>query len=83
MSRYVPLPAPAKWVRGLAPERSCPRALDGTWFTVSMSSRVVSLSILLQPQSEPQAEPAVIAMATGSRAGKWAEWVDSKGPDQL
>lgn len=64
MSRYIPLPAPAKWVRGLAPERSCPRALDGTWFMVSMSSRVVSLSSLLRPQSEPQPEPAVITVAT-------------------
>lgn len=70
MSRYVPLPAPAKWVRGLAPEHSCPRALDGTWFMVSMSSPVVSLSTLLRPESEPQPEPAVITMATGSRGGE-------------
>ncbi|XP_036270526.1 uncharacterized protein LOC123650998 isoform X3 [Pipistrellus kuhlii] len=64
MSRYVPLPAPGKWVSGLAPGHSCPRALDGPWFMVSVSSPVVSLSSLLRPQSEPQPEPAVITEAT-------------------
>lgn len=82
MSRYVPLPAPAKWVSGLTPGHSCPRALDGPWFMVSVSSPVVSLSCLLRPQSEPQPEPAVITAATGSgrvwatRGSEGASWVD-------
>ncbi|DAA16673.1 tapasin precursor [Bos taurus] len=64
MSLYVPLPASAKWLSGLTPEQSCPRALDGTWLMVSMSSPFLSLSSLLRPQSEPQPEPALITMAT-------------------
>uniref|UniRef100_A0A452E2J8 Tapasin n=1 Tax=Capra hircus TaxID=9925 RepID=A0A452E2J8_CAPHI len=64
MSLYVPLPASAKWLSDLTPEQSCPRALDGTWLMVSMSSPFLSLSSLLRPQSEPQPEPALITMAT-------------------
>uniref|UniRef100_G3U7L8 Tapasin n=1 Tax=Loxodonta africana TaxID=9785 RepID=G3U7L8_LOXAF len=64
MSSYVPLPASANWARGLTPEHSCPRALDGTWFMVSMSSQVLSLSSLLQPQPESQQEPVLITKAT-------------------
>ncbi|KAM6185080.1 tapasin [Rhynchocyon petersi] len=64
MSRYVPLPTSAYWAKGLTPEHSCPRALDGSWFMVSMSSSVLSLSILLQPQSESPQEPVLITMAT-------------------
>ncbi|KAB0354899.1 hypothetical protein FD755_022358 [Muntiacus reevesi] len=64
MSFYVPLPASAKWLSGLTPEQSCPRALDGSWLMVSMSSPFLSFSSLLRPQSEPQPEPAVITMAT-------------------
>ncbi|KAM5287115.1 tapasin [Hipposideros larvatus] len=64
MSRYVPLPASANWANGLTPEKSCPRSLDGTWFMVSMSSPVLSVSSLLRLQSEPQPEPALITMAT-------------------
>ncbi|XP_017514399.1 tapasin [Manis javanica] len=64
MSHYVPLPASANWASGLTPEQSCPRALDGTWFMVSMSSPVLSLSSLLQIQPKPQPEPAFITMAT-------------------
>lgn len=71
MSLYVPLPASAKWLSGLTPEQSCPRALDGTWLMVSMSSPYLSLSSLLRPQSEPQPEPALITMATGSYRGEW------------
>ncbi|XP_045148793.1 tapasin isoform X1 [Echinops telfairi] len=55
MSRYAPLPASANWARGLTPERSCPRSLDGPWLMVSVSSRVLSLSSLLQPEPEPEA----------------------------
>lgn len=64
MSRYVPLPASARWARGLTPEPSCPRTLDGAWLMVSISSRVVSLSSLLRPQSESLPEPALVTMAT-------------------
>eukprot|EP00070_Physeter_catodon_P033883 XP_028340777.1 tapasin isoform X2 [Physeter catodon] len=64
MTHYVPLPASANWVSGLTPEQSCPRALDGTWLMVSMSSPVLSLSSLLRPQSKPQPEPALITIAT-------------------
>ncbi|XP_032505812.1 tapasin isoform X4 [Phocoena sinus] len=64
MSHYVPLPASAIWVSGLTPEQSCPRALDGRWLMVSVSSQVLSLSSLLRPQSEPQPEPALITVAT-------------------
>uniref|UniRef100_A0A8C5W920 TAP binding protein n=1 Tax=Microcebus murinus TaxID=30608 RepID=A0A8C5W920_MICMU len=38
LSRFVPLPASANWASGLTPEQSCPRALDGAWLMVSMSS---------------------------------------------
>lgn len=75
MSHYVPLPASANWASGLTPEQSCPRALDGTWFMVSMSSPVLSLSSLLQIQPKPQPEPAFITMATG----RWAGEVDTYG----
>uniref|UniRef100_A0A8D0JPU2 Tapasin n=1 Tax=Sus scrofa TaxID=9823 RepID=A0A8D0JPU2_PIG len=64
MSHYIPLPASPDWVSGLTPEQRCPRALDGKWLMVSMSSPVLSLSSFLQPQSEPQLEPALITMAT-------------------
>uniref|UniRef100_H0WNX8 Tapasin n=1 Tax=Otolemur garnettii TaxID=30611 RepID=H0WNX8_OTOGA len=64
MSRYVPLPASANWASGLTPEQSCPRALDGAWLMVSMSSSVLSLSSLLQPQPEPEQEPVLITKAT-------------------
>lgn len=64
MSRYLPLPASATWASGLNPEQSCPRALDGTWLMVSMSSRVISLSSLLRLQSESQRDSAFITMAT-------------------
>ncbi|XP_021540234.1 tapasin isoform X2 [Neomonachus schauinslandi] len=68
LSSYVPLPASANWARGLTPEQSCPRSLDGTWLMVSMSSPIFSLSSLLrlqsEPQPEPQPEPALITLAT-------------------
>ncbi|XP_064332447.1 tapasin [Camelus dromedarius] len=64
LSRYVPFPASANWVSVLTPEQSCPRALDGTWLMVSISSPVLSLSSLLRRESEPQLEPALITMAT-------------------
>ncbi|XP_008580059.1 PREDICTED: tapasin isoform X2 [Galeopterus variegatus] len=64
MSRFFPLPASANWASGLTPEQSCPRALDGAWLMVSMSSSVFSLSSLLRPQPEPQQEPVLITMAT-------------------
>nr|XP_031544253.1 tapasin isoform X2 [Vicugna pacos] len=64
MSRYVPFPASANWVSVLTPEQSCPRALDGTWLMVSISSPVLSLSSLLRRESEPQPEPALITIAT-------------------
>ncbi|XP_077017601.1 tapasin [Tamandua tetradactyla] len=64
MSRFVPFPASANWASGLTPDESCPRALDGTWFMVSMSSPVLSLSILLRPQPEPQKKPVFITPAT-------------------
>ncbi|XP_006882256.1 PREDICTED: LOW QUALITY PROTEIN: tapasin [Elephantulus edwardii] len=64
MSRYVPLRASANWARGLTPDHSCPRALDGNWYMVSMSSPVLSLSVLLQAQPESQQEPVLITMAT-------------------
>ncbi|KAI2541898.1 TAPBP isoform 8 [Pan troglodytes] len=38
MSRFVPLPASAKWASGLTPAQNCPRALDGAWLMVSISS---------------------------------------------
>nr|KAF6508473.1 TAP binding protein [Rousettus aegyptiacus] len=66
MSHYVPLPASVNWAKGLTPEQSCPRALDGTWFMVSMSSPVLSLSSLLRLQTEPQLVPGLITMATES-----------------
>lgn len=66
MSRFIPFPASANWARHLIPQRSCPRALDGDWLLVSVSSTVFSLSSLLQPQPEPQQEPVLITMATGS-----------------
>lgn len=83
MSRYVPFPASANWANGLTPEQSCPRALDGTWLMVSMSSPVLSVSSLLRPQSEPQREPAVITTATGRWEGVRDQWVDFKRQDQL
>ncbi|XP_030658783.1 tapasin isoform X1 [Nomascus leucogenys] len=64
MSRFVPLPASAKWASGLTPAQNCPRALDGAWLMVSISSPVLSLSSLLRPQPEPQQEPVLITMAT-------------------
>ncbi|XP_008261005.1 tapasin isoform X2 [Oryctolagus cuniculus] len=64
MTRFVPLPASAKWASRLTPEQDCPRALDGAWLMVSVSSPVLSLSSLLRPQPEPQPEPALITMAT-------------------
>ncbi|XP_037375418.1 tapasin isoform X1 [Talpa occidentalis] len=64
MSRYVLLPASAEWAGGLTPEESCPRALDGTWYMVSVSSPVVSLSSLLLLQPEPQPEPVLFTVAT-------------------
>ncbi|XP_036908645.1 tapasin isoform X2 [Sturnira hondurensis] len=64
MSPYLPLPASANWASSLNPEQSCPRAMDGTWLVVSMSSRVISLSSLLQLQSESQRDSAFITMAT-------------------
>lgn len=66
ISRYIPLPASANWASGLTPKRSCPRALDGAWLTVSVSSSVLSLSSLLRLQPEPQQEPVLITVATGS-----------------
>lgn len=67
MSRFIPFPASAKWARSLSPEQNCPRALDGDWLLVSVSSTLFSLSSLLRPQPEPLREPVVITMATGSR----------------
>ncbi|XP_019686013.2 tapasin isoform X1 [Felis catus] len=64
MSRYLPLPASANWASGLTPEQSCPRALDGTWLMVSVSSPILSLSSFLRPESEPQPEPNLITMVT-------------------
>uniref|UniRef100_A0A2I2ZQU1 Tapasin n=1 Tax=Gorilla gorilla gorilla TaxID=9595 RepID=A0A2I2ZQU1_GORGO len=64
MSRFVPLPASAKWASGLTPAQNCPRALDGAWLMVSISSPVLSLSSLLRPQPETQQEPVLITMAT-------------------
>ncbi|XP_060045572.1 tapasin isoform X3 [Erinaceus europaeus] len=64
MSYYMPLPTSASWASGLTPERKCPRALDGTWFMVSVSSPTVSLSSLMRPQSEPQQDPVPFTMAT-------------------
>ncbi|XP_006996634.1 tapasin [Peromyscus maniculatus bairdii] len=57
MSRFIPFPASANWARGLIPQQNCPRALDGDWLLVSVSSTVFSLSVLLRPQPEPQREP--------------------------
>lgn len=70
MSRYLPLPASANWASGLTPEQSCPRALDGTWLMVSVSSPIFSLSSFLRPDSEPQPEPDLITMVTGSWEGE-------------
>nr|XP_058162547.1 tapasin isoform X2 [Dasypus novemcinctus] len=64
VSRYIPLLASANWVRGLTPEQTCPRTLDGPWFLVSVSSPVLSLSSLLRPQPEPQTQPLLVTMAT-------------------
>ncbi|ERE92017.1 ral guanine nucleotide dissociation stimulator-like 2-like protein [Cricetulus griseus] len=64
MSRFIPFPASATWARHLTPQQSCPRALDGDWLLVSVSSTVFSLSSLLRPQPEPQREPVLITMAT-------------------
>ncbi|KAL6082389.1 hypothetical protein STEG23_021544 [Scotinomys teguina] len=64
MSRFIPFPASANWARGLIPQQSCPRALDGDWLLVSVSSTAFSLSILLRPQPEPLREPVFITMAT-------------------
>lgn len=57
MSRFIPFPASANWARGLVPQQNCPRALDGDWLLVSVSSTVFSLSVLLRPQPEAQREP--------------------------
>uniref|UniRef100_A0A2I3GHF3 TAP binding protein n=1 Tax=Nomascus leucogenys TaxID=61853 RepID=A0A2I3GHF3_NOMLE len=38
MSRFVPLPASAKWASGLSPAQNCPRALDGAWLMSPLSS---------------------------------------------
>lgn len=57
MSRFIPFPASANWARGLVPQQNCPRALDGDWLLVSVSSTIFSLSVLLRPQPEPQREP--------------------------
>ncbi|CAD7677696.1 unnamed protein product [Nyctereutes procyonoides] len=64
LSRFIPLPASARWARGLTPGRSCPRALDGAWLMASVLSPIFSLSSLLRPQSEPQPEPALFTSAT-------------------
>ncbi|XP_037698517.1 tapasin [Choloepus didactylus] len=64
MSRFLPFPASAGWASGLTPEQSCPRALDGSWLMVSVSSPVFSLSSLLRSQPEPQQEPVLITVAT-------------------
>ncbi|XP_034380225.1 tapasin [Arvicanthis niloticus] len=64
LSCFIPFPASAKWARGLIPQRSCPRALDGDWLQVSVSSSVFSLSSLLRSQLEPQQEPVLITMTT-------------------
>uniref|UniRef100_A0A8C6H2C5 Tapasin n=1 Tax=Mus spicilegus TaxID=10103 RepID=A0A8C6H2C5_MUSSI len=64
MSRFIPFPASAKWARSLSPEQNCPRALDGDWLLVSVSSTLFSLSSLLRPQPEPLREHVVITMAT-------------------
>ncbi|KAM4834662.1 tapasin [Thomomys bottae] len=64
ISHFVPFPASVSWIRGLTPEQSCPRTLDGAWLSVSMSNSVFSLSILLQPQPEPQQKPVPITKAT-------------------
>lgn len=70
LSRFIPLPASARWARGLTPGRSCPRALDGAWLMASVLSPIFSLSCLLRPQSEPQPEPALFTSATGSWGGE-------------
>lgn len=64
MSRYVPLPAAPSWAARLRPEQSCPRALDGTWLMVSVTSPFLGLSSLLRSQPGPQPEPVLITMAT-------------------
>ncbi|XP_058520573.1 tapasin [Ochotona princeps] len=64
MSHFVPLPASATWASRLTPEPECPRALDGAWLMVSMSSSALSLSSLLRPQPKPQQEPVLITTAT-------------------
>ncbi|XP_048203937.1 tapasin [Perognathus longimembris pacificus] len=64
ISHFAPFPASVSWARGLTPKQSCPRALDGAWLIVSLSSSVFKLSILLQPQLEPQQEPVPITKAT-------------------
>ncbi|XP_029326872.1 tapasin isoform X3 [Mus caroli] len=64
MSRFIPFPASAKWARSLSPQQNCPRALDGDWLLVSVSSTLFSLSGLLRPQREPQRELVFITMAT-------------------
>nr|XP_020019746.1 tapasin [Castor canadensis] len=64
LSSFIPLPASANWARSLTPEQRCPRALDGAWLMVSISSSVFSLSSLLRQQPEPQQEPVLITMAT-------------------
>ncbi|XP_055988433.1 tapasin [Sorex fumeus] len=68
VSHYVPLPASAPWAAGLAPERSCPRALDGTWYLVSVTSQLLSLSSLLRlqprPSQEQEQEPGLVTVVT-------------------
>lgn len=84
MSRFIPFPTSAQWARGLVPRQSCPRALDGDWLVVSVSSTVFSLSSQLRLQPEPQQEPVLITMATGSRGEEWEKdgWVVFKGLDR-
>ncbi|XP_054984536.1 tapasin [Sorex araneus] len=64
MSHYVPLPASAPWASGLSPEPSCPRALDGTWYLVSVTSPLLSLSILMRQQPGQSPEPGLVTMVT-------------------
>ncbi|XP_004846870.1 tapasin [Heterocephalus glaber] len=62
--RYEPLPAAPRWAARLRQEQSCPRALDGAWLMVSVTSPVLGLAGLLRSQPGPQPEPVLITMAT-------------------
>lgn len=64
MSHYTPLPASAEWAGRLTPEPGCPRALDGPWYLVSITSPELSLSSLLRPQLTPPPEPGRVTTAT-------------------